>query len=421
MTDSQDINKYVNPTAPQYNYIVSQAKFPALVAGFGAGKTEAAVLRSIFGKLSNPNTNRGFYEPTYDLIRMIAWPRFEEILTDLEIPYRLNKSPLNMISIEGYGNIIFRSMDNAHRIVGYEHADADIDELDTLKRDDAAYAFRQILARNRQRKESGQNTIGVTTTPEGFKFVYETWKQSPKKGYEIIQAPTASNPYLPDGYIDNLRDIYPSQLLDAYLEGKFVNLTSGTVYSSYNRVAQRSDETIKQGEPLFIGCDFNVTQQAATVYVQRDGGAVWHAVEQLTAMYDTPEMVRLIQEKWQRKGHKIYMYPDASGSSRKTVNASISDIALLEQAGFIVRAKKTNPAVKDRVLAMNAALEAGRIKINDSACPDVANCLEQQAYKNGEPDKKSGNDHQNDATTYPIAFEMPIVKPVANVRFAFVN
>jgi hypothetical protein len=129
---------------------------------------------------------------------------------------------------------------------------------------------------------------------------------------------------------------------------------------------------------MYIGCDFNVTQQAATVYAQRDGGAVWHAVEQLTAMYDTPEMVRLIQEKWQSKGHKIYMYPDASGSSRKTVNASISDIALLEQAGFIVRAKKTNPAVKDRVLAMNAALEAGRIKINDSACPDVANCLEQQ-------------------------------------------
>jgi hypothetical protein len=49
----------------------------------------------------------------------------------------------------------------------------------------------------------------------------------PKKGYEIIQAPTASNPHLPDGYIDSLKDIYPSQLLDAYLEGKFVNLTSG--------------------------------------------------------------------------------------------------------------------------------------------------------------------------------------------------
>jgi hypothetical protein len=47
--------------------------------------------------------------------------------------------------------------------------------------------------------------------------------------------------------------------------------------------------------------------------------------------------------------------------------------------------------------------------------------LNNKPYKNGEPDKKSGNDHQNDATTYPIAYEMPIVKPVANVKFAFVN
>ena len=45
----------------------------------------------------------------------------------------------------------------------------------------------------------------------------------------------------------------------------------------------------------------------------------------------------------------------------------------------------------------------------------TAACLEQQAYdKSGEPDKRSGFDHQNDATTYPIAFEMPIKKPDYN-------
>lgn len=407
------------PTSPQYRYINSQSKFPAFVAGFGAGKTEAAVLRSVIGLITNKGTHRGFYEPTYDLIRMIAWPRFEAVLQSMGITYTLHKSPLNMISVNGYGNIYFRSMDNPQRIIGYEHADADIDELDTLKRDDAAYVWRQVVARNRQKKESGSNTIGVTTTPEGFRFVYETWKKDPKKGYEIIQAPTISNPHLPEGYIDSIQDSYPEHLLSAYLEGNFVNLTSGTVYQSYDRVAHRSDETIKDKEPLFIGCDFNVTQQAATVYVQRDGGYTWHAVAELTSMYDTPEMIRLIQDKWQSQGHKIYIYPDASGGSRKTVNASLSDIALLQQAGFYVRAKKTNPAVKDRVTATNAAFESGRIRVNDTLCPTVANCLEQQAYKNGEPDKTSGNDHQNDATTYPIAYEMPIVKPVANVPFAF--
>lgn len=408
----------VHPTKPQFAYIFSEAAFPAFVSGFGAGKTEAAILRCIFGMLRNPGTNRGFYEPTYDLIRMIAWPRFEQALTELEIPYTLRKHPDNKIDIPGYGSIFFRSMDNAHRIIGYEHADADIDELDTLKRDDAAYVFRQIVSRNRQRKENKErNTIGVTTTPEGFNFVYETWKKNPKEGYEIIQAATASNPHLPDGYIDSLKAIYPNNLLDAYLEGKFVNLMSGSVYNSYDRTLHNSDEQIRPSEPLYIGCDFNVTKQAAAIYVQREGGAEWHLVQELTNMYDTPEMIRLIQSKF--AGHKIYVYPDASGGARKSVNASVSDIALLQQAGFSVRAKKSNPPIRDRVMAMNGALEAGRVKINANACRNVAECLEQQVYRNGEPDKTSGHDHMNDATTYPIAYEMPVKKPVADVAIRF--
>jgi hypothetical protein len=407
----------ISPTVPQYKYMTTEARFPAFVAGFGAGKTEAAILRSITGLLTCPGANRGFYEPTYDLIRMIAWPRFEQILTELDIPYRLQKTPLNQIDVEGFGTIMFRSMENPNRIVGYEHADADIDELDTLKHDDAAYVWRQVMARNRQKKRQGINTIGVTTTPEGFKFVYSQWRKEARPGYEIIQAPTHSNPHLPDGYVDSLKNAYPEHLLQAYLEGRFVNLTSGTVYTSYNRHACSSDETIREGEPLFIGCDFNVTKQAATVYVQRDGGRTWHAVDELVNMYDTPEMVRIIQSRF--ADHQIYIYPDASGKSRKTVDASKSDIALLEQAGFWVRVNKRNPMVKDRILAMNAALESGRVKINAAKCQVTAECLEQQVYKNGEPDKSNGRDHQNDATTYPIAYEMPIVKPVAHVPIRF--
>jgi PBSX family phage terminase large subunit len=406
----------VSPTVPQYEYITAQERFPAFVAGFGAGKTEAAVLRCIFGIINNKGTNRGFYEPTYDLIRMIAWPRFEATLTELGIPYKLQKSPMNQITVEGYGSIFFRSMENPQRIIGYEHADADIDELDTLKRDDAAYVWRQVMARNRQRK-SGPNTVGVTTTPEGFRFVYEQWRREAKPEYRIIQAPTRSNPYLPAGYIDALKEAYPAHLLEAYLEGRFVNLQSGTVYTSYNRHACNSDETIRDGEPLFIGCDFNVTKQAATVYVQREGGKVWHCVDELVNMYDTPEMVSIISSRY--ANNPIYIYPDASGKSRKTVDASKSDIALLEQAGFMVRVNKRNPAVKDRVMSMNAALEQGRVKVNANRCPVVSESLEQQVYKNGEPDKSNGRDHQNDATTYPIAYEMPVVKPVANVSFRF--
>ena len=396
---------------------MSTAQFPALVSGFGAGKTEAAINRCIIGKLQSPEVNRGFYAPTYDLIRMIAFPRFEEVLEQLGIPYRLYKSPLNYIEIPGSGRIYFRSMDTPQRIIGYEHGDADVDELDTMKTDDAAYAWRQIVARNRQKKNDGtHNTIGVTTTPEGFKFVYNTWKTDPRPGYEIIQAATMSNPHLPSGYVQTLRDIYPANLLNAYLDGQFVNLQSGTVFNSYERSRCRSTETIQAGELLCIGMDFNVTNMSAVVYVMR--GEAWHAVDELKGIYDTPAMTRAIKERY--PGHSIRVYPDASGSSRKTVDASTSDIALLEQARFSVYANKTNPFIKDRVMATNAAFDHGRLFINDLHCPEYARCMEQLAYDaNGLPDKKSNLDHLPDAGTYPIAYEMPVVKPVADLRVRF--
>jgi len=407
----------LSPTKPQFEYINSTAKFPALVAGFGAGKTEAAVQRCIIGKLRNPSTNRGFYEPTYDLIRMIAWPRFEEVLTDLKIPYKLHKSPLNYIDLGAYGQIIFRSMDTAERIIGYAHADADIDELDTLKESDAASVFRAIVARNREIKPNGEpNTIGVTTTPEGFKFVYKNWKQYPKEGFELIQAPTESNPHLPPDYVDNLKNIYPSNLLYAYLNGEFVNLTQGTVYNSYSRDRNDSKEEVTRFDYLMVGMDFNVTNMSAVVFVYRQG--VFHAVQELTGIYDTPHMIHTLKKKY--PDHNICVYPDASGASRKTVNASISDITLLESAGFECRAPKKNPFVKDRVMAANAAFESLQVMINSDKCPELASSLEQLTYdNNGMPDKTSGLDHLIDACTYPIAHELPIIKPIAAVPFKF--
>jgi len=309
-------------------------------------------------------------------------------------------------------------MENVNRIIGYAHADADIDELDTLKESEAAAAFRAIMARNREIKPSGgPNTIGVTTTPEGFKFVYKYWKKDPREGFELIQAPTMSNPHLPADYVDNLKAIYPSNLLSAYLNGEFVNLTQGTVYNGYNRDKNESEEVITRFDFLMVGMDFNVTNMSAVVFVYREG--VYHAVKELTGIYDTPTMIHTLNSKF--PDHNIAIYPDASGASRKTVNAIISDITLLEAAGFECRAPKKNPFIKDRVMAANAAFDSLQVMVNSEQCPELSSSLEQLTYdNNGVPDKTSGLDHLIDAATYPIAHELPIIKPIAAVPFRFV-
>jgi phage terminase large subunit len=400
------------PTLPQDRFIFSTAAYPAFVGGFGSGKTDALITRGLKLKLEFPANDVAFYEPTYDLVRMIAFPRFQEKLEQIGLPYRLIKSPHNVIEIPGAGRIIFRSMDTPSRIIGYEVGDSLVDELDTLKRDDAALVWRQIIARNRQKKAGGAiNSASVATTPEGFRFVYERWEANPVDGCELIRAPTYSNPHLPPGYIDSLRSMYPSHLLDAYVEGQFVNLTTGTVYLQFNRKRNNSNETIKPNEPLYIGMDFNVGNMSAVVHVKRAGEP--HAVDEIAKGYDTPDMARMITERYQ--GHSIIVYPDASGASRKSVNASKTDIQILQDHKFTVVAPKANPPVRDRINAMNAAFSGG-YRVNTDRCPIYTRCLEQQAYNNnGEPDKSQGLDHMPDAGGYFIAQDYPIIRPVTSL------
>lgn len=395
----------INFTEPQWEFINSNATFPAMVAGYGAGKTQACCWRAIRLKKENPKQPVSYYLPTYGLIGDIIVPRFTEILETIGAPYRLNKKD-SYFEIEGYDKIIMRSMDNPERIVGFESCHAIVDELDTLRQDKAKDVWGKIVARNRAPCHS-INTAAVGTTPEGFKFVYDKWKKNPMAGSKIIQASTYSNPFLPDEYIDNLKETFPEMQLQAYLYGEFVNMQSASVYSDYDRVKNSSNETIQGEETLHIGMDFNVGKMSSIIHVLRDNKP--HAVMEYTGILDTPSMI--IHLKSRHPKNPIIIYPDASGNSRKSVNASESDLSLLKQAGFSVFVNNRNPAVKDRVMSMNALFKSGAYRVNVDLCPNYVESLEKQAYdKNGEPDKTSGHDHLNDAGGYFICYRYPIVK-----------
>lgn len=392
-------------TEPQERYALSDAQHPGLVAGYGAGKSHAAIVRNALNALRFKGAHQAFVEPTFDLVRLIAWPRYSALLESWGVDHELNKSE-SVMTLENDSKVIFRSADNPERMVGFEVADADIDEADTLRPQQAHDVWSKMLARCRLKKPDGRpNTCGAVSTPEGFGWMYQTFGKELRPGYELIRAPSASNPYLPSGYIDQLRASYSSAQLQAYLDGAFVNLTSGTVYTEFDRRKHHTDETITSNEPLHIGMDFNVSKQAAVIYVLRDGKP--RAVDELTGMYDTPASILTIKARY--PGHAILVYPDASGGARKTVNAAQSDLALLRDAGFKVCAHKTNPAVKDRVASVQALLRSSRMKVNTDRCPELTEALEQQAYdKNGEPDKSSGHDHVIDAAGYFIAYKFPI-------------
>lgn len=406
---------------PQAQFIQLPHKFKAFVSGYGGGKTWVGSTAMCARFWNQPRVNQGYFAPTFPHIRDIFYPTIEEVAygMSLHVDIKEGNKEVHFYSGGGYrGTTICRSMERAHNIIGFKVGYAFIDEFDVLPSEKAKQSWRKILARLRW--ENAKNGVDVTTTPEGFKethrlFVAEC-ENNPelKKNYGLIQASTYDNALnLPPDYIPSLLETYPSELIDAYINGQFCNLTTGTVYRAYNRAVHNSTETIQGNETLFVGMDFNVGKMAASIFAQRPNG--WHAVAELKDIFDTPAICRIIKEKWPE--NRIIVYPDASGGSRKSVDASKSDIAIIRQYRFEVRVNNTNPFVKDRILAVNKRFEDNKLFVNAQTCPTIAKNLEQQAYDdNGEPDKKSGFDHQNDSFGYPIAYEFPIVRPLQKIK-----
>lgn len=401
-------------TATQAAFVSSEDAFPAFVGGFGSGKTAAAIARIMRLKRLCPEQDVAYYLPTYGLVEDIAFQRFPAMFERLGLAYKLNRQ--SAILQTDIGRVIFRTMDNPDRIVGYEVAHSVLDELDTLPIEKARNVWNKVIARNRQkaRTASGKviaNTVAVATTPEGFRFVHDRWVKNAAPGYVLFRAKTMDNAeHLPQGYIESLRNSYPAQLLSAYLDGEFVNLTSGSVYAEFDRVLNSTTETLKEKETLHIGMDFNVGKMVSVIHVLR--GDDPHAVQEIVEVFDTPAMAKIIKERYKDAGHPIMIYPDASGNSRKSNNASESDISILRQHGFQVCVNTTNPAVKDRVLSVNRLIHnegVRRYRVNVEHCPHLVEGLEKQAYdKSGEPDKTNNLDHPVDATGYFISYRYPI-------------
>jgi hypothetical protein len=353
--------------------------------------------------------NQGFIgcvmEPTGPLIRDIWQTDFEAFLEAYDIPYTFRASPLPEYMLHlpgGDTKILCRSFENWSRIIGLNLAWVLADEIDTVTPSIANKAFPKILGRLRS---GNVRQFGAASTPEGFRWMWNTFgsddaNQRPDR--QLIKMRTADNPHLPPDFIERLQANYDPSLLRAYLDGEFVNLTTGQVYDRFNR-AKHVAATVPDvaREPIRVGIDFNVGNMSAVIAVRLGNGLL--VIDEIAGAHDTDALAQEIRRRHPQQ--QIYIYPDASGGSRST-NASQTDIQILESYGMSNQSPRSNPPVRDRVSAVQALLENGKGQVRlqvAQGCRRVIECLELQCYSDkGEPDKDAGFDHMNDALGYLV-------------------
>lgn len=409
-------------------------RFVAFVGGYGTGKSVALCNRALMCAKRNPGCLGALMEPVFSMVETDLKPTWESILEDSGIRWEYESKSYLIYKLFFPGQLPSRvqlmSAENHSRLRGKNLAWWGVDEFDTIDPLPLQRAvLEQLLARLRAGYSEETETGFFVSTPEGFKtmwqfFVDDVEKEKKRCEEEnevyvedriLYRAKTSDNYLLKPSYIKSLEKQYPPQLLKAYLEGEFVNLTRGSVYDNYVPKYEVGNWTKVTADtfpdhPLHLGCDFNGPKRggsSAVVYIINDG--VWYAVDEFMGQRKTRDMARAVRAKYPER--LIYAHPDKSGG-QEGANSEHTNFDHLYEAGFEVYTedrlgKRANPDIIDRVNTVQAFLLNGegerRLFVNPETCPKTDSAFQRQPYaENGKPLKDNIMDGPMDAAGYPI-------------------
>ena len=405
----------------QWDFLTNKkkARIKAYVGGFGSGKTFSFLQETFINlitKINNDGKSNGLVlYPTYNLADSVFVEPFKDILERNGVPYTYNIASHKFRTI--YGNIQIYQTRYPQRIVGSSYTYVGIDELDIENFKTAEITVQKALGRLRGCDDA---VLYITTTPEGFGYTWHLMVQEYNDNKLLVHGKTTDNKYLPESYIQSLKDNYDEKLLKAYIDGEFVNLTQGATYYGFDRELHVGECKYNPNLPIHCGQDFNCDPLASTVSQIYPNGQV-KVIKEITLSHGgdgdlpTQRMCDTIREMF--PNNIYYSYPDATGAAKNS-SARYSDISIIRQNKFIVKVAHINPRVINRVNAVNNQLNKNNILI-DKSCTGLIKDLEQVTNKAGtrEIDKSNQNlTHLSDAFGYFINWIAPVSKPMIGVQ-----
>ena len=384
-------------TKPQQLISKDTARFRVVVAGRRFGKSFLSI--NELAKFSRfPNQKCLYVAPTYRQAKTVIWQELLDQLYDVNWIKKVNQSDLTITLINNT-TIAIRSSDNKEALRGAKYNFIVLDECADMDPD----TFYSVLRPTLSDTKGHALFIG---SPKGRNWFYDLYVQAgATEDWNAHQYTTIEGGHVDKQEIEDAkRDMDTRQFQQEYL-ASFVDY-AGVIYYAFteDNVKTLDAKYITSRTPLHIGIDFNINPMSATIgVVHKDTMWIIDEVE----IYSS-NTIELINEIKSRYPHRVYFaYPDASGGSLKTSAAGMSDHLFLRNAGFTVKVGKTNPAVVDRINAVNSMLcnsQGERKLFIDPKCKRLRECMIKHTYKEGtrQPDKDNGLDHLGDSLGYAV-------------------
>nr|DAU83270.1 MAG TPA: Large subunit terminase [Caudoviricetes sp.] len=348
-----------------------------------------------------------YVAPTHQMCRQIMWKPLKNMLLDRRWVKRINESNLEIELVNG-SIIMLRSADNPDRLRGISISHCVIDEAADIAEETWYEVIRPALA-------DQQGSALIISTPKGKGWLWDLFsKFKNNKDWLCHSYTTAEGGIVTVEEIENAKQTMGEREFKQEFLAEWVDFANRIYYSlsDANIVEMPAPDP---RSPLHIGMDFNVDPGCAVVAYQHNGG--YHVFDEIE-MYgtNTHEMVAEIERRYPSR--KKYVYPDASGSQRRSSANGITDHIILKNAGYQLCVGSINPAVADRIAAVNSAFRSmdGTIRLTiEPKCRKLIECLEKHTYKENtrQPAKDTGFDHFNDALGYLVNHQLPIRQQIS--------
>lgn len=389
-----------------------------LVGGYGSGKSMCLCKRVIASALENAPCPVAIVSPTFPMARRTTIPTIAGLLAG-------KRSILGPKFVWSYNHsshefrvwwrgrkalIAVYSGEKPLSLRGPNLASAYIDEPFIQDYE----VFRQIQVRVRH-PEARFREIGIGGTPEQLNWGYDLCEGELRSKFDVgvIHASSHANRALPHDYLKQLEAAFDDKAGEAYIHGRFIDLSTGLVYYAFSRERNVVDLKKPEQAQLGVGLDFNVDPMAAVVFWRTPDHI--HVVEEFEfPNADTEYVCQVLRERYWEQGLREF-YPDPSGHARSTKAPSgKSDFTYIRSSGFEVNARRVNPRRRDRYNAANAAFKSSQTSgvptvTVSPGCKRIVKYL--LTYSHERMRKQARLSHLLDALTYPIEYLFPAHKP----------
>ena len=388
-------------TLPQSEIFVSTSRFVSVVAGRRFGKTFLSTGKLLEQAIKSPNRNVWYVAPTYGAAKEIAW---DMLIASIPPEYiaKTNETSLTLRLING-SVIALKGAEKPNNLRGRALDFVVLDEFADMRPE----AWYEVIRPSLSDRQGGALFIG---TPKGRNHFYDLWAKAKDgaKDWESFQYTTLQGGNVPPEEVEAARADLDERTFQQEYEAAFVTY-QGLIYYGFNREESVLDIGDDNGT-LHIGMDFNLDPMSAVICL-RKGGKLYAIDEIVMYGSNTDEMVAEIKDRYGNRN--IIIYPDPASRQRKTSAGGRTDLSILQNAGFSVKAKNSHALVRDRINAVNSRLLSGdgeRHLFVSPKCKQTIKSLERQTYKEGTsvPNKDDGFDHMNDALGYLIEYLFPV-------------